>query len=286
MNHILPQNNIFNAIVADITHKCNMECANCYIPNRDISDMSRQRLFDFCRKLPNKVFIRLIGAEPTMRDDIFEIISTIIKIGHRVSLTTNGLKLGREEYVIKLKQAGLKYILLSMNGCDDDNIYKIIDNGKYATLKMRAFNSLVKHKFILNTGTIIARNVNEHIIKKQFDLVNNHKFKVKPIVRLRTIGPIGRHMDSKHTYNYDEFVKVVCNQLNITRQYIEENKTSAQNSGHGLIFNHGNCIIRLIDWNTDDDGIPDSGSEIRGRITEDFKIASFFDHVKENEFGY
>lgn len=283
---INPEHNTFDAIVADITHKCNMECANCYIPNRDILDMNKQKLFDFCKKLPNKIFIRLIGAEPTMRDDLFEIISTITKIGHRVSLTTNGLKLGREEYVLKLKKAGLKYVLLSMNGCDDDEIYKTIDNGKYATLKMRAFNNLVKHKFVLNTGTIIARNINEHIIKRQFDLVNNNKFKIKPIVRLRTIGPIGRHMNSQHTYGYDEFVNVICDKLNISKKYINDNLTSAQNSGHGLMFNHGNCIIRLIDWSTDDDGVPDSNSEVRGRITENFTIAPFFNHVKENEFGY
>ena len=38
------ENNPFNLLVADITHKCNMECANCYIPNRDIPDIDLFRL--------------------------------------------------------------------------------------------------------------------------------------------------------------------------------------------------------------------------------------------------
>lgn len=286
MKTLAPERNTFDAIMVDVTHKCNMECANCYLPNRDIPDMDKNKLFDFCKRLSNKTFIRLIGAEPTMREDLFEIISTINKMGHHVSLTTNGLKLGREEFVVKLKKAGLRLVLLSMNGADDDNIYKKIDNGKYSNLKVRALNNLVAHNFIVNTGTIVARNLNEHTISKQFNLINKYRMRVKPVVRLRTIAPLGRYLGDEFTYNFDEFVDVVCNQLNITRDYIEKNQTEAKNNGHGLIFNHENCIIRLVDWSVDDDGVPDSHSETRGRITQDFKIAPFFNHVKENEFGY
>ena len=110
-----PEQNTFDAIMVDLTHRCNMECANCYIPNREIPDMDKDKLFEFVSKLPKRTFVRLIGAEATMRDDLFEIISEVKNLGHRVSLTTNGLKLGREEYVVKLKEAGLRLVLLSMN---------------------------------------------------------------------------------------------------------------------------------------------------------------------------
>ena len=42
-----PEENTFLNIVVDLTHKCNMECANCYIPNRDIPDLDKDRLEDF-----------------------------------------------------------------------------------------------------------------------------------------------------------------------------------------------------------------------------------------------
>ena len=135
MKILEPEQNTFDAIMVDLTHRCNMECANCYIPNRDIPDMDKTKLFELIDKLPNRTFVRLIGAEATMRDDLFEIIQGVRNRGHRVSLTTNGLKLGREEYVVKLKQAGLRLVLLSMNGSTDDEIYKVLDSGKYATLK-------------------------------------------------------------------------------------------------------------------------------------------------------
>ena len=202
MKILEPEQNTFDAIMVDLTHRCNMECANCYIPNRDIPDMDKTKLFELIDKLPNRTFVRLIGAEATMRDDLFEIIQGVRNRGHRVSLTTNGLKLGREEYVVKLKQAGLRLVLLSMNGSTDDEIYKVLDSGKYATLKHRALKNLMKHKFIVNTGTIIAKDVNEKTIKDQVDLMCNYadKYNVKipPVVRLRTIATLGRSMQG-HT---------------------------------------------------------------------------------------
>ena len=123
MIEIEPEDNTFNAIMVDLTHQCNMECANCYLPNREIPDMDKSRLFDLVSRLPRRTFIRLIGAEPTLREDLPHIISKIREMGHHVSLTTNGLKLHRMDYVQELKSAGLRLVLLSMNGGDDDEVY-------------------------------------------------------------------------------------------------------------------------------------------------------------------
>ena len=50
----MPEQNPFKVVIADITHKCNMECKNCYIPNRDIGDMDLDKLVDFVKRLPNR----------------------------------------------------------------------------------------------------------------------------------------------------------------------------------------------------------------------------------------
>ena len=165
-----PEKNTFSNIVVDLTHKCQMNCANCYIPNRDIPDLDKEKLFEFLAKLPERSYIRLIGAEPTMRDDLPEIISTVRKLGHRPSLTTNGLKLAHKPYVQTLKDAGLRMLLHSMNGADDDEVYKILDEGKWATAKVKALKNMFDLRMPLNTGTIIAKGVNERTMKRQLDL--------------------------------------------------------------------------------------------------------------------
>ena len=58
---------------------------------------------------------------------------------------------------------------------------------------------------------------------------------------------------------------------------------------HGILTNFyemEDMYVRLIDWEIDDDGIPDSENELRGRVTENWTIAPFFEHLKQNEFGY
>ena len=53
----------------------------------------------------------------------------------------------------------------------------------------------------------------------------------------------------------------------------------AARPGQGIWF-------KLTDWQASAEGLVDPGSQRRGRITEDFRIAPFFDHVKANEGGY
>ena len=49
--------------------------------------------------------------------------------------------------------------------------------------------------------------------------------------------------------------------------------------GRGLWF-------KLTNWQSNDNGQVDAGPFRRGRITQTFQIAPFFEHVKENEGGY
>lgn len=306
---IEPENNTFSNIVVDLTHRCNMECANCYIPNRDIPDLDKDKLFDFLSRLPNRTYIRLIGAEPTMRDDLPEIIAMVKKLGHRPSLTTNGLKLAQPSYVKALKEAGLRLLLHSMNGADDDAVYKELDNGKWATVKVRALNNIFAERLPVNTGTIIAKGVNEFTMERQIDLfaqlaINNGiNFdttapynRITPVLRMKSVGAIGRYMKDC-SYSMDELIEMCEYRLGIDKS--DMIKTSAgvvkagPQSGEALtsyMFPYqtkaGKVLIRLIDWQTDDEGVIDHDNPNRGRLTQDFKIAPFFEHVKKNENGY
>ena len=284
---IQPENNIFDVLIADITHRCNMSCANCYIPNRDIPDMDINKLYSFLEKLPKRTYIRLIGAEPTIREDLPDIIRNVKKLGHKVSLTTNGLKLGRRKYVKKLKDSGLRLSLISMNGANNDDIYKILDNGKYANLKVRALRNCMLENMIVNTGTIIAKNINECTIEDQVNLFfnimekTNYKPKVKPILRFKSVGQLGRSMSKDSTYAIEDLVNIFKNKFDI-----KKSNNQIKNCGTSILYEYKNVLIRFIDWQVDEDGLVDSENEYRGRITKDWKCAPFFEDVKLNEYSY
>jgi MoaA/NifB/PqqE/SkfB family radical SAM enzyme len=308
---LTPEENTFSNIVVDLTHRCNMECANCYIPNREIPDLDKEKLYNFLSRLPFRTYIRLIGAEPTMREDLFEIISTVKKLGHRPSLTTNGLKLAQESYVNNLKESGLRLLLLSMNGADEDEIYKVLDNGKWATVKVRALENIFKHRLPVNTGTIIAKGVNEHTIKRHVDLFVNKAIeyginfdkdkpynKITPVLRFKSVGLIGRNMGKNFFYSKEEWANLASSQLGLSYDsLIKSTATSGvvKAGSYGkaetsLLFPYhsqaGKIFIRFIDWETNDEGVIDHDNPNRGRLTENWTVAPFFEHIKINEFKY
>lgn len=305
------EDNTFSNIVVDLTHRCNMECANCYIPNRDIPDMDTERLYDFLSRIPERAYIRLIGAEPTMRTDLPEIIASVKSLGHRPSLTTNGLKLANLPYVQSLKDSGLRLLLHSMNGADDNQAYRDLDNGNWATVKTRALQNIFKLRLPVNTGTIIAKGVNEHVLGRQVELfaeiaaAEGINFdttppynRITPVLRMKSVGLLGRNMGGDSCYTIPELAKLASEQLNVSYDEIMSSRTTAGvvkagNYGDNLtshLFPYktkaGTVFIRLIDWETNDEGVIDHDNTNRGRLTEDFKVAPFFEHVKLNEFGY
>ncbi len=310
INHFVlePEQNTFRSVVADITHRCNMTCANCYLPNRNIPDMDVEKLYDVLARLPFRTYVRLIGAEPTMRDDLPDIIRNVVRLGHKPSINTNGLKLAHLDYCQELKDAGLSMVSISMNGADDDDVYRIVDNGKYATLKTRALTNMFKTGFLINTGTVVVPDINEHCILRQMetiaeaaseagvDFISSRPWnRVKIIARFKSVGAIGRHMSGRH-YSLPELIDVMAGQLDLTPElvgnrpaqsglnYIRESQASHFTNYFPYQTGQGEIMIQVMDWSRG--LIPDAGSVNRGRITKDWKIAPFFEDVKLNETGY
>ena len=295
-----PEDNHFKVIFVDLTHRCNMDCFNCYLPNRTIPDMDENMLYSVLEKLPGRAYIRLIGAEPTLRKDLPDIIRKVLDHGHKPSVTTNGLKLASLKYCQELRDAGLRMILLSMNGADEKRIYEKIDNHSHAhDLKMQALENCFKIPgFIINTGTIIAKGVNEHTLRRQADIVadlnEKYKPKVTPVLRVKNIGDLGRYMQG-HTMSFEELVDIASSQLDIPKSVIKAqrvesgtNKITKNNYGESYLFEYRGVFIRLINWNEEDElndgGI--NGSMNRGRLTNDGMIEPCWEHIKLNEYGY
>ena len=298
-----PENNHFNDVCVDVTHRCNMKCKNCYVPNREIPDMDIDKLIDCLSKFPKRASIRIIGAEPTMRSDLPDIISRIKALGHRQILLTNGLRLARSGYVEKLKKAGLTHVYLSLNGADNDDWYETIDEMPCAVKKVKALQNLVKNKMIIQTGTIIVRDVNETAPKEMVRLFNQVGLK-NVVMRIKNVGQIGRYMNGvEENLKMDDLVDLVCSQLNLDKDYVntwrdkpildtlepEPNSFMfpADPNSAGKNLHRSGLWIKLANWDTENDsGIPSPNSLRRGRITENFKVAPFFEHVKLNEGGY
>lgn len=297
-----PEDNHFSDVVIDITHRCNMNCKNCYIPNREIPDMDIDKMIDAVSRFPKRTMIRIIGAEPTMRSDLPEIITRIKQTRNRCTLLTNGLRLSLDSYVKTLKTAGLTHCYLSMNGADNDDWYEEIDELRCASKKMKALENLVNNRFIIDTGTIVVKGVNDEVIERMLHVYE--KTGVKNVMcRIKNIGDIGRSMSDGGNYTQAELITLLSQQTGMSEDYIYswKNRPIYENDhveadsfmvpldpkSEGKMVHKSGIWFKIANWNSQDSNtVPLANSLRRGRLTEDFKVAPFFEHVKLNEFEY
>ena len=88
-----PEDSKFKYVYCDIVHRCNMECANCYLPFRHYPDLDTDKVIDFIRRFKVKTEFRFIGGEPTLHKDLPKIINEAVSLGHSTTIATNGLSI-------------------------------------------------------------------------------------------------------------------------------------------------------------------------------------------------
>lgn len=261
----------YPTLFVDVTHRCNMECANCYIPNRSLPDFPLPEMLAMLRRLPRRTRIRLVGAEPTVREDLPDIIHAVRELGHLPVILTNGLKLGRRTYVERLKRAGLRTVHLSLNGGLRDELYLQLDGMACARRKLAALDVLAAARMNVTVGMILAPDCNvDHL--PEFLAFLSRRREVRDI-HLRSVGPIGRHMQGP-ALNLQQLLALL---REAARDIAEPAPISRGSSS--MDFSLGRQRVQLTVW-------PELGSSERGRLTPDGFVEPMFESAIENAYGY
>jgi radical SAM protein with 4Fe4S-binding SPASM domain len=108
----------------NLTQRCNLHCAHCYMSAFAGADTSRELSTEECRRVideiaavnPN-VFMILTGGEPLLRKDIFDIAAYSADRGFTVVLGTNGVLL-REPQARQMRQSGIQGASVSLDSTD------------------------------------------------------------------------------------------------------------------------------------------------------------------------
>jgi len=110
----------------DITYQCNFKCLHCYSNCswegiNTLATKDAKKLLDIFED--GKVqFVQIIGGEPMIRKDIYELIEYALTKKYILSLNSNGYLLN-QDVVKHLSDLGLKYIQISLHGFEKEHEY-------------------------------------------------------------------------------------------------------------------------------------------------------------------
>ncbi len=145
-----------------LTYRCNNNCAHCYnarsrsYPERNTDEWKRilDRLWEL--SIPHIVFT---GGEPTLREDLPELIAHAEQNGQITGLNTNGRKLHDPAYVARLVDAGLDHVQITLESHDplihDQMVHS---HGAWEQTTAGLGNALKSRLFVMTNTTLLRDN--------------------------------------------------------------------------------------------------------------------------------
>ena len=154
-------------MLLEVTKRCNLKCNVCFADSGGMSaDPDLDKIRTYYRRALEQggpYNVQLSGGEPTVRDDLPEIIRMGKECGFEfIQVNTNGLRFAEdEEYVKELRSAGLSSIFLQFDGVNDE-IYKKLRGRELFEIKVKAIENCRKYNIgVILVPVICEENLND-----------------------------------------------------------------------------------------------------------------------------
>ncbi len=176
----------------EVTGRCNLACPYCFAaagtaPKPDPAHDVIRFWFDRVKQAAPGCNIQLSGGEPTVRDDLPQIIEMGRSRGFAfIQLNTNGLRLAREKgYARRLRDAGLSSVFLQFDGVSDE-VY----------LRLRGRGLLAEKRQAIATcgdaglGVVLVPMVVPGVNDKELGAILDFGIRASPVVRGIHMQPV------------------------------------------------------------------------------------------------
>ena len=174
-----------------LTYRCNNNCGHCYnARSRSFPEMTTQQwkqVLDRCWQagIPHIVFT---GGEPTLREDLPELIAYAENLGQITGINTNGRKLKDPQFVQRLVDAGLDHVQITFES-SDSSIHDQMQGVAGAWQDtLQGIKNVVSSSLYMMTNTTMLRT-NIHTIPQTLDLLAELKV---PTVGLNALIHAGK----------------------------------------------------------------------------------------------
>jgi len=150
-------------LMLNFTDRCNYRCPACFASSApgEAHEPSLEEIFSRLPRVngPNRPTLVIIGGEPTLREDLPELIEGLVRRGFYPRLTTNGLRLNDDAYLRRLRGAGLEWIILQFDGFSDP-IHERLRGRPLNRFKEELIPRLERFGFKIHLAVMTVRGVN------------------------------------------------------------------------------------------------------------------------------
>lgn len=168
----------------ELTQRCNLRCPVCFMAADDnqanlatdlkLSEIERQ-LINIMNQCGPQTSIQLTGGEPTVREDLPDIIALCREIGFSaIEVNTNGVVISRNlNYLERLAASGATGIYMQFDGLDDQ-VFRTIRGANLLKNKLQAIENCRSIGMQIVLAMAVIRGINDHQMGRvlQFGLEN------------------------------------------------------------------------------------------------------------------
>jgi len=180
------------SMLIEVTSRCNLHCPICFASANETEEHEPDfnmvgKIYETVLDTVGSCTVQLSGGEPTLRDDLPEIVSLGRKMGlSHILVNTNGIRLAKDKaYLQKLKESGTSAIYLQFDGVTD-KVYHSIRGVNLFDLKVQAIKNCAEVKMgVILVPTIVPR-INDHELGEIFEFAK----KWVPVVKAIHFQPV------------------------------------------------------------------------------------------------
>ena len=229
----------------EVTRRCNLNCRFCFAnggrPEGDPTlDEMKEAIRDIVRQC-GQPLLQLSGGEPTLRDDLPELISFAKEAGcSYVQVNTNGIRLAEDpEYAKKLAEAGLDIVFLQFDGTKDE-IYQFLRGKPLLETKKKAIQVCSDLRIGVTLVPTVVPGIND---KNLGDLIAYARSMVPAVrgIHFQPVSYFGRypHLPTdKERYTLDQLMADISDQANIPLESFMPSRCD-----HPLCGFHANFLV-------------------------------------------
>jgi uncharacterized radical SAM superfamily Fe-S cluster-containing enzyme len=232
-------------VLLEVTKRCNLNCAFCFAhgggADEDIPFFCLEEALTNLT-VPGQTLVQLSGGEPTMREDIPELIRAAKKAGcAHVQLNTNGLRLADAAYVKQLAEQGLSFVFLQFDGLDD-SIYQKLRGQDLLSVKQKAIENCDRCNLGVTLVPTLVPEVNTHQIGDLLRFAVRHSPAVRG-VHFQPVSYFGRtpyRPNDHQRFTLDQLIRALSDQAG---DLLPPDSLTPSRCDHPLCGFHGDYMV-------------------------------------------